>query len=149
MASENLDRMFADFVVQNAPKFTEKFTDYFIQNKEKIGRILAQVMLDSLSGKGLPPGVGATPFAPAAKLPSPSSEPSRARRRFPKFPGSAKEANRKIAAAIAEKGSSIHEIVEKTGFPIDYVRTRLNRMIREDKQVVCKGKTSKARYFRT
>jgi hypothetical protein len=165
MPSENLAGMFGNFVVQNAPKFTDAFVKYVEQNKEQIGRLLAQLMLESLSGKGSPFGAGPLPFAGSAELPSlPSSstspspntpavmsgKSSRGRRRFPKFPGSAKDANKKIVAAIAEKGSSIHELVEKTGYPIDYVRTRLNRMIRSDApQVVCKGKTSKARYFRT
>lgn len=166
MASENLDRVFADFVVQNAPKCTDYFMDYFMKNKERIGRILAQLMLDSLSGKGFPPGVEAMSFAPAAALASPAggasvgghapaalgpaaSELPQARRRFPKFPGSAKETNKKVLAALSEKGSSIHDIVEKTGFPIDYVRTRLNRMMRDNKWVSSKGATTKARYFRT
>jgi hypothetical protein len=153
MSSANLEGMFAEFVAQNAPKLTDAFTAYVMQNKEQIGRALAQVMLESLS-KGLP-NLGPLAFAATAEhAQAPSSSASTRpksgkSRRFPKSPGSAAERDAKIVAAVEKGGSSTEDIVKKTGLPKDYVRGRLNRM-RDMKppMVTSKGTTSKTRYFR-
>ncbi len=65
-----------------------------------------------------------------------------------KRPGSAKANNEKILAAITKEGSSLQDIVDKTELPKKYVRSRLNRLIRDEASVRTQGKTTKTRYFR-
>jgi hypothetical protein len=151
MPADSLEGMCTELLIQNAPKLTE----LLIQNAPKMGRALAEIMLASLSGGGTtapllrhpPSGVehrgAAAPLSPPA-----STQKPRPVRQFDKRPGSAKENNEKILAAIAQKGSSLQDIVDKTKLPKKYVRSRINRLIRDAGEVRSEGKTSKARYFR-
>lgn len=138
MASENLEAMLTQLVVQQAPNLTETVADMIVKNAPQIGRALAQVMLNSLIGKGLPAGLGGADDVGS----SPSHAPIGRR------PGSAAAANQKILDAIPKKGASIQEIVTKTNLPVSYIRSRLGRLMRDQQSVVSKGTTSKTRYFR-
>jgi hypothetical protein len=131
-------------------------TELIAQNAPKLGRALAEMMLASLTGRDFATTTAvlhrtsrvehrdtAAPPSTAA-----STQKARSARQFDKRPGSAKQNNEKILAAIAEKGSTLQEIVDKAKLPKKYVRSRINRLIRDDETVRSEGKTTKTRYFR-
>jgi hypothetical protein len=125
MAHANLDELWTDFVMENAPK---------------LGKALANTIVANLAGGTFAPGL----VAPAPEgIEAPSSKPT-----MPKRPGSAQANNEKILAAIETEGSSLQQIVDKTQLPKNYVRSRLNRVIRDAGTARTEGKTTKTRYFR-
>jgi len=128
------------------------FTDFVVQNAARIGRALAHQMRASLTGN-IPGGatspedvsVDGESLAPASSSATRALPP---KGRMSKRPGSAKANNEKILAAITKEGSSLQDIVDKTELPKKYVRSRLNRLIRDEASVRTQGKTTKTRYFR-
>jgi hypothetical protein len=139
-------------------------TEFVAQNSTRIGRALAQAMLASLGRPDLSAEPQLAPFVPdphplPAQQSTTSQKPVAARRSagktgvagpptVPRFPGSAKDNDQKIVAAIPDKGIQFRDLMKKTGFPEVYLRSRLNRLIREKRQIRTEGKTSKARYFK-
>jgi hypothetical protein len=130
-------------------------TELIAQNAPKLGRALAEMMLASLTGRknAATPLLHSSADAEHRAATAPTSPPVSSRRtqtasQKSKHPGSAKQANEKILAAIAEKGSTLQEISERSKLPKKYVRSRLNRLIRDNGLVRTEGKTSKTRYFR-
>jgi hypothetical protein len=135
MPADSLEGMCTQLVIQNAPMF---------------GRALAELMLASLTGRD----VAAASVLQRSKVSAVEERDSAALATLPanlrksKRPGSAKANNEQILTAIAKEGSSLQQIVEKTQMPKKYVRSRLNRLIRDDGLVRTQGKTTKTRYFR-